>query len=365
MRTYDLLADLPVQIEEYELEGLEEDVSSDFERRTTVVRLQGGGEEGVGEDVVYDSVDHEAADDAGPTLPLAGEWTLRSFARRLDTLDLFPQPPQEDVSRNYRRWAYESAALDLALQQAGEPLHAVLGRTPRPVRFVVSLRLGEPPSLEPLMRRLEQYPGLRFKLDPTSAWDELLTVGVAQTGAVELIDFKGLYEGSTVEQPADPALYRRILEAFEEVWFEDPKLTPEVRELIAARRDQITWDAAIHSLADIESLPFEPRMVNFKPSRIGSLERLLDAYDHVEAHGIGAYGGGMFELGPGRGQIQYLASLFHPDAPNDVAPGEFNGVDPPPGLPGRELAPSPAATGFGWEQDLLHRTAHERADTAA
>ena len=28
----------------------------------------------------------------------------------------------------------------------------------------------------------------------------------------------------------------------------------------------------------------------------------------------------MFELGPGRGQLQYLASLFHPDGPNDLAP---------------------------------------------
>ncbi len=32
------------------------------------------------------------------------------------------------------------------------------------------------------------------------------------------------------------------------------------------------------------------------------------------------YGGGMGELGVGRGQIELLAALFHPDAPNDVAP---------------------------------------------
>ncbi|MEA2183651.1 MAG: hypothetical protein QOF69_2836 [Solirubrobacteraceae bacterium] len=366
MRTYDLLADLPLEIEEYELEALDKDVSSDFERSTTVVHLRGDGEDGVGEDVVYDSVDQQAAQQAGSSLPLAGDWTLRSFARHLESLDLFPRAPQEDVSRNYRRWAYESAALDLALRQAGEPLHAVLGRTPRPVRFVVSLRLGEPPSIDPLLQLLERYPALRFKLDPTSAWDELLTVGVAQAGAVELIDFKGLYEGSNVEQAADPALYRRVVEAFTEPWFEDPKLTPEVDELLAPHRERITWDAAIHSAGDIESLPYAPRMVNFKPSRIGSLERLLDAYDHVDAHGIGAYGGGMFELGPGRGQIQYLASLFHPDAPNDVAPAEFNEPDPPPGLPDRELEPAPSATGFGWDQEVMpHRTPRERADSPA
>ena len=53
------------------------------------------------------------------------------------------------------------------------------------------------------------------------------------------------------------------------------------------------------------------------------------------------YGGGQFELGPGRGQIQHLASLFHPDAPNDVAPKEYNEGGPRPGLP---QSPLPAAS---------------------
>ena len=61
------------------------------------------------------------------------------------------------------------------------------------------------------------------------------------------------------------------------------------------------------------------------------------------------YGGGQFELGPGRGQIQYLASLFHPDSPNDVAPGGFNDPLPSPGLPSSPLAPSPSETGFRWD----------------
>ena len=40
------------------------------------------------------------------------------------------------------------------------------------------------------------------------------------------------------------------------------------------------------------------------------------------------YGGGMGELGVGRGQIELLASLFHADAPNDVAPSAYNQDDP-------------------------------------
>ena len=89
-------------------------------------------------------------------------------------------------------------------------------------------------------------------------------------------------------------------------------------------------------------------MVNLKPSRLGGLRSLCAAYDHCAEQGIGAYGGGQFELGPGRGQIQYLASLFHPDTPNDVAPGGYNMPEPPPGLPTSPVEPVPSATGFRW-----------------
>jgi L-alanine-DL-glutamate epimerase-like enolase superfamily enzyme len=348
MRTYDLLADLPVRIDDYAIEGLARHVSSDFARRTTVIHLRGNGEQGHGEDVAWDSIDQQRALDAGPCLDLAGDWTLRTFSAHLAGRDLYPTAPREEVARRYRTWAYESAALDLALRQEGVALHTMLQREPQPVRFVASVRLGEPPSLEPLRCLLERCPRMRFKLDPMSDWDERLIAAIAETGAVELLDLKGHYEGSVVEQPADPELYRRIVAAFDGIWYEDPKLTPQTDELLAPHRERITWDASFHSAADLAALQFKPRMVNFKPSRIGSIERLLDAYDYAAQHGIGGYGGGMFELGPGRGQIQYLASLFHPDAPNDTAPAAFHEADPPARLPGSPLAPTPPESGFRW-----------------
>jgi L-alanine-DL-glutamate epimerase-like enolase superfamily enzyme len=347
--TWERLAGLPVEIESYTLEPLGARVSSEFERASTVIHLQGAGAEGLGEDVTYDAIDHAILQAAGPTLALGGRWTLESFGERLAELELFPTVPQREVSRRYRVWAYESAALDLALQQAGTTLHEALGRTAEPVRFVVSLRLGEPPSLEPLRRRLERYPGLRFKLDPTSSWDAALIAQLAALGAVDSVDFKAYYSGSIVDQPADPELYERVVRALPEAWIEDPALTPETDAVLAGDRERFSWDAPIHSVADIEALPYPPRMVNIKPSRLGGLRNLLDAFDYCAERGIGNYGGGQFELGVGRGQIQYLASLFHADAPNDVAPSAFNLPDPPPGLPGSPLAPAPAAVGFRWE----------------
>jgi hypothetical protein len=348
MSTWELLAEVPVEIEDYALETLQATVSSEFERKSTVIRLRGAGEEGIGEDVTYDAVDHENLQASPPALDLTGRFTLASFGERLAQLSLFPAPPQREVSERYRTWAYESAALDLALRQAHTTLHAALAREPQPVRFVVSLRLGEPPSLDPVRRRLDLYPGLRFKLDPTSSWDERLIADLVATGAVDSVDFKGLYSGSIVDQPADPVLYRRVVEAFAEAWIEDPALTAQTDAVLAAHRDRFSWDAPIHSIADIQSLPYPPRMVNIKPSRLGGLRNLLDAYDFCAARGIGNYGGGQFELGVGRGQIQYLASLFHPDAPNDVAPGGFNLPAPRAGLPSSPLPLAPSAVGFRW-----------------
>ena len=89
-------------------------------------------------------------------------------------------------------------------------------------------------------------------------------------------------------------------------------------------------------------------MVNVKPSRVGGVTGLLDNYDFCDRQGIRMYGGGQFELGVGRGQIQYLASLFHPDTPNDTSPSGFHAVDPPPGLPASPLPPAPAEVGFRW-----------------
>jgi L-alanine-DL-glutamate epimerase-like enolase superfamily enzyme len=247
-----------------------------------------------------------------------------------------------------RNWAFESAALDLALRQAGRPLHDVLGLEPRAVRFVNSLGLGEEPSIEPVRRRLARSPGVRFKLDAQATWAPALVDEVAATGAVDTIDFKGQY-GLEVEDPqALGALYDRVLAAFPDAYLEDPHDLPEIAQRLGDHLERVSYDSPIRSAEDIGATPLAARVVNVKPSRIGSLRPLFEVYARCARERRPTYGGGMGELGVGRGQIELLAALFHSDAPNDVAPSAYNEDDPSGGLPASPLAPRPEATGFRW-----------------
>ena len=145
-RTYDRLADLPLTVEGYRFSPMALELPGGFTRVTTPIWIGGAGEEGVGEDVCYDPADHQAMYSAGPVLPLQGTWTLRSFSEHLDGLDLFPAPPAFPFHLQYRRWAFESAALDLALRQAGLSLAEALGGSSRRMLVTKVTGRGSMPS---------------------------------------------------------------------------------------------------------------------------------------------------------------------------------------------------------------------------
>jgi hypothetical protein len=339
---------LPLVIEACEYERLHAVLAYEFERITTHVRLGGAGVDGVGEDVSVFREDGTALHETRRPLPLEGEWTLAGFCEHLATLELWPEPPEWDGARRFRQWAFESAALDLALRQAGRSLHDVLGLEPQPVRFVNSLGLGKEPSIEPVRRRLARSPGVRFKLDAEATWPPALVDEVAATGAVDTIDFKGQYGLEVKDREALSALYDRVLAVFLHTYLEDPHGLPEIEQRLGDHLERVSYDAPIRDADDIGATPLAARIVNVKPSRIGSLRGLFDVYARCAREQRPMYGGGMAELGVGRGQIQLLAALFHADAPNDVAPSAYNQEDPLGDLPASPLAPLPDATGFRW-----------------
>jgi L-alanine-DL-glutamate epimerase-like enolase superfamily enzyme len=351
---FEQIADLPLSIEGYELENRDR-TYGEFTRPSTVIHLRGGGQEGLGEDVVYDELDHIAQRDAGPVHDLTGPKTVGELCELAGELDLFVgAPPVRDFSRHYRRWAFESAALDLALRQNGLPLHEALGIDPKAVRFVCSTRLtsfgddDSKSSTDAVTNRLAKYPSTRFKLDPENDWDADLIAELAEVAGVDVLDLKGHYKGTPVDVDTDPELYRAVAEAFPDAYLEDPDVNDETRPILEPLRDRVTWDAPLHFLADITELEWKPKAINSKPSRFGSLKEISDIYEHCANEGIAIYSGGQGEVGVGRGQIQYLASLFHPDTPNDSAPSGYNDPSVPDGLPASPLEPAPSATGFRW-----------------
>ncbi len=330
------LADLQVRIDDYSVQRRELVVSPEFTRVTTTVLLHGGDELGRGEDVTYTASDH---DDFPAHEMLAGTWTLHDYSRRLDDVDLWEAAaPGMEASRDYRRWAFESAALDLALQQSGQSFAEALGREYSPVRFVASTRADIAPYRE-------LNPDLEFKLDADDTWDAGLLARLAATDRVRVVDLKAYYRGTSVDLAPDPELYRRIKEALPDAVLEDAWLEDGCREALEGAEEQLSFDAPIHSWSDVGKLPVEPRWLNIKPSRFGTTEALLECIERCDEKGIRMYGGGQFELGAGRRQIQKLASVFYPDGPNDVAPSEYNDGPPRPGLP---TSPLPAFEGPGF-----------------
>ena len=328
------LADLQVRIDDYSVQRRELVVSPQFTRLTTTVVLQSGDHTGQGEDVTYTADDHHEF----PRPILSGTWSLHEFSRRLDELDLFGDEPAMEASRDYRRWAFESAALDLALRQAGRSFAEAVQRDYRPVRFVASTRA----DIEPY-RGFD--PELEFKLDAEEDWDDALVERLAATDRVRVVDFKGYYRGTSVDLAPDPALYRRVAEGLPDAVLEDAWLEGECGAALAGAHDRLSFDAPIHAWKDVTDLDVDPKWLNIKPSRFGTIARLLECIEECEARGIRMYGGGQFELGPGRLQIQKLASVFYPDGPNDVAPSEYNDGPARGGLP-RSPLPAPSGVGF-------------------
>ena len=163
-----------------------------------------------------------------------------------------------DVSRRYRRWAFESAALDLALRQAGRSLaeHA------RPRAAAAQLRgldaagrarratSPRPPSAADACSSATPAP--RFKLDPTNTWTRRADRGAGRHRRGRLARPQGPLQGHAGRRRDRPrALRECCIEAFPDAWLEDPDVTDETRPLLEPVRDRITWDAPIHSVDDV------------------------------------------------------------------------------------------------------------------
>ncbi|QPV61501.1 hypothetical protein I7X12_12065 [Halosimplex litoreum] len=355
---YDEIADLPLAVEGFDLDRHEMDTSAGFTRVTTVVELHGpDGKVGRGEDVAYDTEDHdrlrEAHEGGALDWEFAGEYAFDEFSTALDDVELFPEPPEQETARQYRRWAVESAALDLALRQAETTFADALGRSYDPLRFVVSTRLDteDDPSAERIHEWLDIDPAMEFKLDPTDEWTAALMDDLAATDSVRILDLKSYYEGTEVDTDADPERYRQVAEAFPDAVLEDAKFTDETEEILDGVADRLSWDYPVVDVESVENLPIEPEWLNIKPSRFGTVSDLLDTIEYCLERDITLYGGGQYELGVGREHLHAVASVFYPDGPNDIAPSAYHSPEPHADVPASPLAVPEDPVGLRWSRE--------------
>ncbi len=362
-RILEAVLPLPLTIERVATNQLELGGAASFARVTTIVELHGtGGSVGRGEDIAYAGTTQDKLLDAFATrTDLVGEWTIASLAAHLDAHPFrVPGGDSWDDKAGYHRWALESAALDLALRQRGTDLATLVGVDWQPLRVSLSMGLGSPPSDEIVRAWRERDPSISFKLDASTAWDHALVAQLAAAGdAVATVDMKALYTGDWADNDYPPSLYDAVGRGLPHALIEDAKLDAE--SLDALDEDalgRLAWDYPITGPADVPGLAgstatfsdLRPAAINIKPSRFGTLERLLETIALCDREGIPCYAGGQYELGVGRTHVQSIASLCFPDAPNDCAPVMFHAATPEAeDVPLGAVVPPTGHIGFGWD----------------
>jgi hypothetical protein len=362
-RLRDVVRDLPVMIERTSSSQLALDVGP-FARTTTLVHLHGGGATGTGEDIAYSAETQSVLPDWYAAFDIAGSWTLGNLSAHFDTLDVGPaRDVHSDDKPGFQRWAVESAALDLALRQAGTDLATLAGLAWAPVEVSLSMGLGDQADTAKLEGWLARDPAVTFKLDTSPQWTDDVVAQLTQLprGAISTVDFKGLYVGDWTTHPApDPEQYRRVAQQLPDALIEDAQLTVDVRAALTqvGALDRLTWDYPITTPSTVPGLDgstakfsdMRPGAINIKPSRSGAIDVLLATIEACDNAGLPCYSGGQFELGVGRTQVQTIASLCFPDGPNDCAPAMFHGATPErlEAVTG-PVTPPAGHIGFGWD----------------
>lgn len=323
------LADLPLAVEAWEIRIGEIPVRGYYggrPRPTGEVRLTGRGRTGRGENVDWTPEDQRRFEAVcREVLPAALPRSGASVGGVREKLRSFGLEP-------HHRAAIEAAAVELGLGQASTDLSALSGRPRRPVRFCRSIGREEVEEHGPLaavQALLAARPAARLKLDcPPAGWTPETWEALAATGRVVVLDFKREGTGAQVELG-----HRHLPEA----WLEDPP--------VAAVKDRargnpgpawlarVALDGYVGAAADLDRPAFPPAAVNVKAPRVGGPLEALAVLERCRRSGWHAYVGGMFEVGAGRRQARALASLFAPDAWNDLAPLSLGTSAGAPGSP--------------------------------
>ena len=153
------------------------------------------------------------------------------------------------------------AALDLALRQAGRSLADALGREPQPVTFVVSQSAESgsccaPLPRAPLQARRERLRG-RTRSSPSSPRPAPSTSSTSRACTRATGSTRRRPRSSTAASPR----------AFPTRGSRTPGSTTRRGPCSSRTADRLTWDSPIHSVADVEALPFRAATASTRSRR--------------------------------------------------------------------------------------------------
>ena len=348
MTTWDAVADLPLVVEDYALQRPQLDVSSEFrapEHGDPPARRRRGGH-GRGRHLRRPRPGGAAGGGAGPAArrPLDARVVLR------------PRRGARPVAGAARPRALAPVpGVGLRVRGArpraapGEPRAARGARTRAAARALRRLaaagRAADARAGDAAARALPGH--CASSSTPRSDWTPEIFDALRATGAVDSIDLKGLYEGSIVDQGADPGLYARVADAFPDGLDRGPQAHPGDRRgpAPAPRPHHVGRQhprGRRHRGAPLPAADGQRQALARRAAARSSSRPTTTARSAASA----CTAAGSSSSASAAGRSSCLAGLFHPDAPNDVAPGGFNAPDPPPGLPESPLDPAPEPTGF-------------------
>jgi o-succinylbenzoate synthase len=335
-------------------------VASWANRDSLLLRLEQDGVAGWGEcvadfDPYYDSETGETA-----------RHIIRDF--------LLPEvTPERSVSAVMERFCHvrgnpmakatvENALLDLVARRRGQPLHALLGLTARPIMSGISIGIQE--TVEGLLEKVEEavaqgYHRIKMKIQHGKDVEWVRAVRQRFPQVPLMADANGDYR-------LQEAAHLRCLDEFNLTMIEQPLSYHDIYQHSLLQAQLVTplcLDESIHSLDDAAAaLALNAcGIINIKQGRVGGMLESLRIAAYCAERNVPVWSGGMDETGIGRAFNIHLQT-----APGFVLPGDTSETrryfrediaDPPVVLgPGGFIAiPPGAGSGMTVDAERLNR----------
>ncbi|HEV2834211.1 MAG TPA: o-succinylbenzoate synthase [Pyrinomonadaceae bacterium] len=332
-------------------------------RLIILVSLAGEGLTGWGEVVAaeeprysYETVGtarHVIRDYLGPAVLQRPLTDLEDFASRFASFR----------GHNMAKAGLELAYMDLVAQTRNESLSNVIGGTRSEIAVGVSL--GIQPTVDQLLRRVEQYLALgyqRIKLKIKPGWD----VDVVREVRRRHPDILLSVDANSAYRVEDRSRLQE-LDQFNLLMIEQPLDHDDLLDhakIQSVLRTPICLDESITGVRRARQAldAGSCQMINIKIGRVGGYSAALAIHDLCFAKGVPVWCGGMLESGIGRAHNIALASLPGFTLPGDIsASSRYFARDviiPPVTVSANGTVDVPRASGLGFDVDLDYLSAN-------